>query len=475
MQQVSIAARQPSGRWVLTGLSLTMLMPSLATSTANVALPSLARTFAASFQAAQWIVLAYLLTVTALVVAAGRLGDVMGRRRLMLTGIFVFASGSLLCGFAPTLDLLIAARVVQGGGAAVMMALTMAFAAAIVPAERTARAMGLLGTMSAVGTMMGPALGGLLITWAGSTAIFLINLPLAAAAVAIMIRTLPQDPRREGSKSSRFDLFGMVLLIASLTGYALALTLGRGRFGFTNLTFLIAAVGISAAFIAVEMRASSPLIRLNMLHNKVLAAGLSISMIVSTVMMSTLIVGPFYLARVVGLAPGHAGLVLAVGPLVAAVVGVPAGRLVDEFGTERATLAGLVVIAADAVVLSIVQPASGIVGYIVPIIGMTAGYGLFQVANNAAVMAASIPAERGVVSGMLGLSRNLGLVTGASAMGAVFAWGTGLADIMKAQPVAVAAGAHASFATAAILIGVGLIIALRVAPRRRALEANAEG
>ena len=245
MRQVSIPARQSSGRWALTGLSLTMLMPSLATSTANVALPSLARAFAASFQAAQWIVLAYLLTVTALVVVAGRLGDVIGRRRLMLCGILVFASGSLLCGLAPDLELLIAARVVQGGEAAVMMALTMAFVSAIAPAERTARTMGLLGTTAAVGTTLGPALGGVLITWGGTTAVFFINLPLAAVAIAIVGRTLPQDPHRDASKSPRFDLFGMALLIASLTGYALALTIGRGQSGFTNVVILVTAIGLA--------------------------------------------------------------------------------------------------------------------------------------------------------------------------------------------------------------------------------------
>lgn len=461
MQQVPIEARPPFNRWALAGLSLTMLMPSLATSTANVALPNLARTFAASFQAVQWIVLAYLLTVTALVVVTGRLGDVFGRRRLLLVGITVFAGGSLLSGLAPSLELLILARVVQGSGAAVMMALTMALVGTVVPADRTGRAMGLLGTMSAVGTTLGPALGGVLIAWAGSTTIFLVNLPLAAAATGIVFWTLPQDSPHDRENSQHFDLAGMALLAASLIGFALALTLGRGKFGVANITFLLAAIGAGAGFAWVEVRAVSPLIRLNMFRNQVLAAGLSTSTFVSTVMMSTLIVGPFYLGGVIGLDPATAGLVLAFGPLFAALAGVPAGRLVDSLGTERVALGGLAAMLAGAATLSMISPSFGVAGYIVPIVVMTSGYGLFQAANNTALMADARATTRGVISGMLNLSRNLGLITGASAMGAVFAWGAGSADIVNAEPAALAAGAHTTFRAAAILAGFSLVIAFR--------------
>src|SRR5437764_13463624 len=121
------ASAAPSIRWALASLSLSMLLSSLGTSIANVGLPALAQAFDASFQEVQWIVLAYLLAITTLIVSAGRLGDITGRRRLLLAGIFLFTMASVLCGFAPTLWLLIAARALQGLGAATMMALTMAF------------------------------------------------------------------------------------------------------------------------------------------------------------------------------------------------------------------------------------------------------------------------------------------------------------------------------------------------------------
>jgi MFS family permease len=121
------AERAPVVRWALASLSLSMLLSSLGTSIANVALPTLAQAFNASFQEVQWIVLAYLLAITTLIVSVGRLGDITGRRRLLLAGILLFTTASVLCGVAPTLWLLIAARTAQGLGAAVMMALTMAF------------------------------------------------------------------------------------------------------------------------------------------------------------------------------------------------------------------------------------------------------------------------------------------------------------------------------------------------------------
>ena len=139
-----------------------MLLSSLGTSIANVGLPTLAQAFTASLQQVQWIVLAYLLAITTLIVSVGRLGDLTGRRRLLLAGIFLFTVASILCGVAPTLWLLIAARAAQGVGAAIMMALSMAFVGETVPKERTGSAMGLMGTMSAIGTTLGPSLGGVL-------------------------------------------------------------------------------------------------------------------------------------------------------------------------------------------------------------------------------------------------------------------------------------------------------------------------
>src|SRR5215203_1233256 len=223
--------RTPSVRGALAGLSLSMLLSSLGTSIANVGLPALAQAFTASFQQVQWIVLAYLLAITTLIVSVGRLGDLTGRRRLLLAGIFLFTVASVLCGFAPTLWLLIAARAAQGLGAAVMMALTLAFVGETVPKAKTGSAMGLLGTMSAVGTALGPSLGSALISGFGWRAIFLVMVPLGALAFVLAYRTLPDDRRRTTAERPGFDPAGTVLLTLTLAAYALAMTVGRGHSG----------------------------------------------------------------------------------------------------------------------------------------------------------------------------------------------------------------------------------------------------
>lgn len=450
----------PSVRWALAGLSLSMLLSSLGTSIANVALPTLAQAFNASFQQVQWIVLAYLLAITTLIVSAGRLGDIVGRKRLLLAGIFLFTTASILCGVAPTLWLLMAARALQGIGAAVMMALTMAFVGETVAKEKTGSAMGLLGTMSAIGTALGPSLGGVLIAALGWRAIFLINVPLGILTFLLAYRGLPADRPGARPERSAFDTLGTLLLALTLAAYALAMTLGRGSFGPLNIALLLAAVVGAGFFVVAETRAASPLIRLAMFRDLNLSASFATSALVSTVMMATLVVGPFYLSRGLGLDAALAGLVLSVGPVVVALTGVPAGRMADRFGAPSVTVAGLIAMATGSFLLSAMPAASGICGYVVPIVILTAGYALFQTANNTAVMS-GVPADRrGVISGLLNLSRNLGLITGASAMGAVFAFATSARDIATAQPEAVATGLRITFAVAGILIVAALVLAV---------------
>jgi EmrB/QacA subfamily drug resistance transporter len=435
-----------------------MLLSSLGTSIANVGLPTLAEAFSASFQAVQWVVLAYLLSITALIVSVGRLGDLLGRRRLLLIGIAVFTVASLLCALAPNLWLLIAARALQGVGAATMMALTMALVSGAVPKEKMGSAMGMLGTMSAIGTSLGPTLGGVLIAQVGWQGIFLLNLPLGVLAIGLAWRFLPDD--RYGVASTRldFDALGTLVLVLTLLAYALAMTLGRGSFGPLNTALLLVAVIGLTVFVFVEHTAESPLVRLTMFRNSQMSAGFFMSMLVTTVVMATMVVGPFYLSGALALNAASVGLAMSTGPLVAALAGVPAGRWVDRLGTYRASTTGLIAMLTGACILPALPMAFGVPGYILPLAVITAGYALFQAANNTAVMLDIEAQQRGVVSGLLGLSRNLGLITGASVMGAVFAFGTASDDILQAQPEAIAQGMRLTFAVAAGLILVALVL-----------------
>ena len=450
----------PSARWALASLSLSMLMPSLDTSIANAGLPTLAQAFAASFQAVQWIVLAYLLAITTLIVSVGRLGDLIGRRRLLLAGIGLFTVASLLCGVAPTLWLLIAARAAQGLGAAVMMALTVALVGETVPKARTGSAMGLLGTMSAIGTTLGPSLGGVLISGFGWRTIFLVNVPLGVLNFLLARRNLPADRQKPKAERAGFDIVGTLLLALTLAAYALAMTIGRGHFGGLNMALLAAAALGAGLFGFAETRVASPLIRLAMFRNPVLSASLAMSALVSTVMMATLVVGPFYLARGLGLETALVGFVLSVGPIISALSGVLAGRIVDRLGVPSMVIVGLIEMAAGLFALAVLPALFGVAGYIGAIAVLSPGYQLFQAANNTAIMTDIRPDQRGVISGMLSLSRNLGLITGASVMGAVFALASAATDLTTAPPEAVATGMRITFAVATLLIVGALALAV---------------
>lgn len=316
-----------------------------------------------------------------------------------------------------------------------------------------------------VGTTLGPSLGGILIAGFGWRSIFLVNVPLGILSCFLVHRYLPADARGPKPDRAGLDNVGMLLLGVTLAAYALAMTIGRGSFGSLNLALLLAAVFGAGLFVFAEARVASPLIRPEMFRNPALSAGFAMSLLVSTVMMATLVVGPFYLSRALGLNAARVGLVISV----AALSGVPAGRLVDRFGAQRLTVVGLMGIATGSFVLSLMSARLGIFGYIAPIAVMTASYALFQTVNNTAVMTDISQNQRGVISGMLNLSRNLGLITGASVMGAVFAFASATTDITTARPEAVASGMRITFAVAAILIVASLVIAVG----NRALAATA--
>jgi MFS family permease len=328
--------------------------------------------------------------------------------------------------------------------------------------------MGLLGSMSAVGTAVGPSLGGLLIAWLDWRALFLLNVPLGVAALALAYRYLPDtSPAASDIHSappSRFDIAGTTTLTLTLAAYALAVTIGRGQLGITNVLLLAAAAAGFGLLLHVESVAAAPLIHLSMFRDRALRSRLAMNALVSSVMMSTLVVGPFYLSGALALGATSVGLTMSVGPIVTALIGVPAGRLADRVGAERLTLVGLAAIATGSLLLVMFPASLGLAGYLGAITILTAGYGLFQTANNTVVMSGAGAALRGVTSGMLSLSRNLGLITGASVMGAVFALMSGSPDLASADAMAVRAGMRGTYALAAMLVVAALTIGAREAP-----------
>ncbi|UUQ64526.1 MFS transporter [Pseudomonas fuscovaginae UPB0736] len=381
-------------------LALSMLLTSLGTSIANIALPTLAEAFSAPFAQVQSVVVAYLATLTVSVVIAGRLGDRHGLKPMLMVGLAVFGIASGLCSVAPNLWLLIGARALQGIGAAFLMTLAMALMRQTASEARMGRAMGLLGTVSALGTALGPSLGGLLIELTGWRGIFWIQFPMACIAFALAFVTLPGDTGKGVTASAS---------VWSVLGWRLA-------------------------------------------------PNLVVNSLVAAVMMTTLVVGPFYLGFGLGLKAAQVGLVMAIGPVISIFSGVPSGRLVDAWGSGRVLAMGLALLAAGACLLAFAPNMIGLAGYVLSIVVLTPGYQLFQAANNTATLADVPKDRRGTVSGLLSLSRNLGLITGASVMGAVFAFGVGTQAFAHADASAIAAGMCLTFLLAGVMMIFSIVI-----------------
>ncbi|MEI7178308.1 MFS transporter [Pectobacterium carotovorum] len=368
-------------------LALAILSASLGTSIANIALPTLTAVFSAPFAQVQAVVIAYLAAMALSVVIAGRLGDRYGLKPVFITGLGLFAIASLLCAIAPQLWQLIAARAFQGIGAAFLMTLGMALLRQTAGEKHVGRAMGIVGTVSALGTALGPSVGGFLLAIAGWRSLFWIQIPLVTIVLFMAFTLLPATPVKEK---------------ASLSG------------------------GLS-------------------LRNTTLLPNLTINAAVTAVIMTTLIVGPYYLGLGLGLKETLVGLVMAIGPAVATFSGIPSGRLVDTWGFRRALTAGLSLVVTGTFMLAILPNLLGVTGYILAIIVLTPGYQLFQAANNTATLAEVPGNQRGTVSGLLNLSRNIGLIAGASIMGQVFALGVGTEDFTHAAPASLANGMQLTF------------------------------
>lgn len=193
--------------------------------------------------------------------------------------------------------------------------------------------------------------------------------------------------------------------------------------------------------------------------NWAVAPNLIVNLLVAAVMMTTLVVGPFYLGTGLGLSATSVGFVMAVGPVISIFSGVPSGRLVDDWGSGRVLAMGLTLLAAGAFLLALLPNLLGVAGYVLSIVVLTPGYQLFQAANNTAALADVPKDRRGTVSGLLSLSRNIGLIAGASAMGAVFAFGVGTEDFTHVSAAPIATGMRLTFLLAGAMMVAAIVIA----------------
>ncbi|OWU67254.1 MFS transporter [Marinibacterium profundimaris] len=445
---------------ILVALAAASLTASLGISVASVLLPTLTRRFDVTVSEAQWVVLAYLMAVTVTIVSVGRLGDLFGHRRVMIAGLIVFMAASVLCATAPNLSLLILGRALQGVGGAILIALTMSIARDLVPSRQLGKAMGLLGTTSATGTALGPSLGGLVLAWSDWRTAFWLLAGVAGLTLVLAVLAIRRDGLPARASFLSLDLPGTALLIVALGAYSLVTSGGATGVPVSQAVLVVVALAATACFVMVEARVSTPLVPMAALMDRKTGAGVAMNILVGTVMMATLVVGPFFLTFSLGLGDAVVGIVLSVGPVVAAFSGVPSGWLTDRFGARRVMLAGLVQTMFGLLCLAFLPRQFGVDGYIAALIVLTPAFQMFLAANNTAVMSGASKEQRGRLSGLLGLSRNLGLMTGASAMSTLFVAVMGTGDAAEAPVADVSRAFSMTFSAAAALALIALCLAL---------------
>lgn len=462
--QPATMARMPRPRLALLALAASTLVAALGSSIATVSLPAVVADFGVSLGQAQWVTLSFLLVSTVFVLPTGPLGDLVGRRRVLLWGLAGFVAASALSVTAPSLGVLVLARGLQGAAAAAVTAMSLALVRDIVPAARVGAAMGTLGASTASGMALGPALGGVLLGTGGWRSAFVVLGVLPAVALALAVagvsEPVVQAQRTRGrDQVRRLDLVGAALLGSALTAYAVAVTIHPGGAPGT-VSLLVLGAAVAAIFVRHERYTAYPLVGVAQLRRLRLLPELGSAFVAATVMISYAVLAPLLLALGLGLDPWAMGLVLAVSPVAAILTGWPAGRLVDRRGAGWAALVGLAAIAAGAVALGVLPSWLGVVGVVLGGLMAAPGNQLFMAGNATLLMTATSADEQGVAAGLVTLARNLGSVTGASVMVWLYTWA---ADLAGNSP---GASAIAGF-RAVLLTGALLAVASLVPARRR--------
>ncbi|HZU12106.1 MAG TPA: MFS transporter [Chloroflexota bacterium] len=464
-------ASLPHAHWlVVATVSIGAFMGQLDASIVSLALPTLRLHFHVSIGAVEWVALAYLLTLVSAVVAMGRFADMAGRKLLYTYGFGVFIFGSALCGLAPTLSFLIAARILQALGAAMLQANSVALIVQAMPEGMLGRGIGVQGAAQAVGLAVGPAVGGLLITLGGWRLIFFVSVPAGVLGMLLGWFLLPRS--RHLHPREPFDWLGLGLFIPAVAAPLAAISFGADA-GWTSpvIVGLLVIGGLCLGlFLHRERRTSFPLVHLGLFRSVPFSAGIASGLLSYLVMFGVLFIVPFYLEARHGLSTATAGLELTVLPVALGLVAPLAGRIADRLGPRPVTVGGLLVAAAGLIGLALARHPEAVLLIELAVIG--AGLGAYTPANNAAIMASAPRIHAGLAGGILNMTRGLGTSLGVALTGLVFTIVSGLGATGQhlGENLALTRGfaSAIAFLAAAALVG-ALLAALRGSSRRAAL------
>ena len=416
------ALAQRSGyRWFVVGtVCIGAFLGQLDASITSLVLPTLEEVFHAPVTEVEWVAIAYLLTLATLVVPVGRLADLLGRKTLYTAGFGLFILGSALCGLAPGLGWLIAFRVLQAAGAAMLQANSVAIIAMVAGRRALGRAIGMQGAAQAVGLAVGPSVGGLLIAALGWRWVFFIAVPFGLLGTILGWLVLPLTPRSAlaARQHEQFDWLGAALFGGAVALGLLGLTYAH-TWGWMSRRLwgvVTGAAVLLGLFVLVERRTTSPLIDFALFRHRAFSAGIVAALLAYAVLFGSLFLLPFELERVLAHGPAEAGAVLSAVPVAIGVMAPAAGIAADYLGASLPTAAGMLMAAMALVGLALV-PLTSLAMLIGLLALLGAGIGLFTPANNSTIMLSAPPQRQGVAGGLLNMTRSLGTSLGVTLTG----------------------------------------------------------
>ncbi len=449
-----------SPRPLVLGLLVTaQLVVMLDVSIVNVALPSIQADLHLGAVGSTWVVNAYVLAFGSLLLLAGRFADLLGRRRMFVLGSVVFTAGTLVAAFSGDQWLLVASRVVQGGGASALSPAAMSLLIVSFPGDARARAMSAWSAASAVGGATGVVLGGLLTDALGWRANFLVTVPVTLLIAVLAPRVLPSD---DDGPRVRFDVPGAALLaIATIAAVHGVLDAADGGWTTPSVLLALAAAVVAAlAFLAVERRTSAPIVPLEVFRSRVLTTGVVMALLGGGVRASTFVLAALYLQQAVALAPSRAGLAMA--PTSVTVFAVSLAvlpRLIRRYGPERTMVAGLLVLAGGHLWLAHAPVDAPYLEAVLPgLVLVATGVALSFTPTTMVIAAAATSRHAGLASGLAGSATQVGAALGTAGFVSLgVALGGGSAAVLTPAGFSVAFTAAAVVSLVTALVGLGLV------------------
>ena len=375
-----------------------------------VALPTIAGHFDTKLPTIQWVIIAYVLTISALLLPMGRLADLVGRKKVYIVGGLVFVLGVSLAGRSTSLIMLILSRIVQGVGGAMTEGTGMAIITSGFPANQRGRAIGLIMLVVGLGVVVGPLIGGLLVDAVGWRYVFFVNIPPVLLGIGACLAILKESrlARSSQNASSQFDWLGAGLSAGTLIMLLLAMTNGH-KFGWSSPLILLAILGFVAllcAFIWWELRAANPMLNLRFFARRTFSFGVTAEFLSFLGTSAVLVLTPFYLQGVLGFSPTTTGLIMMSGAFSLTLMGPISGVLSDRYGWRWFTVGGLAISAIGVFLLSRLTDQSSLAMVMPALIFTNAGAGMFYSPNASSVLSSVGTETYGIISGLVNLVRN---------------------------------------------------------------------